>query len=161
MALSSGSIGYSRKSRHLLGIELTKMKRPGQKSAPRERTPDELQEIAGRASYVGSSEHKDTRWWDGLPKGRQLPGNRVGRRGIQQTTICPLVTEADREKATKWVRQAIAEGKCMFFEGDKKFPKKIWFEAEQTIWAGLCVNSELGQYKGWPSTTEERDEVFG
>lgn len=100
------------------------------------------------------------RWWGGLPKGRQLPGNRVGRRKKNNTTICPLVTKDDREKATGWVRQAIAKGNCQFTQAEKRYPKKIWIEAGGVIWTGLCTNSELGHYKGWPSNKEERDAIF-
>ncbi|MDE2728613.1 MAG: hypothetical protein OXI19_11370 [Gemmatimonadota bacterium] len=140
---------------------LKEMKRPKQKQRPRARSAAELKELAASASYVGSSEHKNVRWWGRLPKGRQLPGKKVGRRGRKNTTICPLVTREDREKATYWVRQAIAEGNCHFAQGDKRYPKKIWIEADGVIWAGLCTNSELGQYKGWPSNKEERDAIFG
>ena len=152
---------YSRCCTTWFGTLMTKMKRPKRKLGPRPRTPAELRELAASATYVGSAEHKDVGWWGGLPRGRQLPGKRVGRRESRNTTICPLISRDDQEKATEWVRNAIQEGKCRFFFGDKRFPKKIWFEAEQTIWTGLCVNSELGQYKGWPSTREQRDAIFG
>lgn len=63
--------------------------------------------MAVRARYQGSGEHKDKGWWGGLPKAKQLPGGGVGRRGKQQTTLCPLTTDKDRERATDWVRQAV------------------------------------------------------
>lgn len=62
------------------------------------------------ASHRGSGEHKGRRWWGGLPEARQLLGGKVGRRGKQQTTLCPLTTDEDRDRATDWVRQAIAKG---------------------------------------------------
>ena len=85
--------------------------------------------MAKRASYVGSSEHKDQWWWGGgKPAARQLPGGRVGRLGKQVTTICPLTTEEDRERATHWVRQAIANGQYRYYEGDKDFPYLTAFD---------------------------------
>lgn len=136
------------------------MKRPKQKQMPRSRSTAELQELAASACYVGSSEHKVVRWWGGLPTGKQLPGNKIGRRERKITTICPLYTKEHRKIATGWVRQAIADGNCKFPQGEKRYPKKIWIEADDTIWVGLCINSELGQYKGWPSNKEERDAIF-
>ena len=118
--------------------------------------------MAKRASYVGSSEHKDQWWWGGgKPAARQLPGGRVGRLGKQVTTICPLTTEEDRERATHWVRQAIANGQYRYYEGDKDFPKKIWHSADGRIWCGFCVNQGQGQYKGWPIEKQEQREIFG
>ena len=114
-----------------------------------------------RARYAGSSEHKDKKWWGGSPSARQLPGGRVGRRGKQHTTLCPLTTEKDRARATEWVRQAIANGQYKFHEGDKEFPKKIWHRADGRIWFGLCFNQGSGEYKGWPVGEQEWREVFG
>lgn len=136
------------------------MRRPGSKGAPKELTADERRELATGASYVGSSEHKGAGWWGGLPMSKQLRGGRVGRTRKQTTTICPLTTEHDRRRATEWVRGAITAGQYKFIEADKRFPKKIWFEADGKIWCGLCTNSESGQYKGWPIDEEERCEIF-
>ena len=135
------------------------MRRPTQRKIPT-RTPDELADLAQRATYEGSLEHKDRRWWGGIPKGRQLPGGKIGRRGKQTTTICPLTTEYDRKRATGWVREAIRLGQCRFYESDHSYPKRIWLEADGQIWMGLLVNSGLGQYKGWPVSREERDDYF-
>lgn len=130
-------------------------------STIRRRTDDELEELAQIAEYIGSEEHKDRRWWGGRPMSRQLRGGRVGRVGRQKTSICPLNKPEDRDVATEWVRSAIRERKFRFYESDKKFPKKVWYEAEGQVWMGLRVTDILGQYKGWPSNEAERDEVFG
>ena len=96
-----------------------------------------------------------------MPKGRQLPGGKVGRPHKQRTTICPLTSKADQQQATQWVRMAIAEGRYRFFEGDKDFPKKIWHRANGQIWCGWCVNQGQGEYKGWPIDEREWREIFG
>ncbi len=93
--------------------------------------------------------------------GRQLSGGRVGRPGKRDTTLCPLTTEQDRERATEWVRTAIRNRQCLFQNSDKEFPKKIWHEADGQIWMGVCFNGGSGEYKGWPICEKERDDVFG
>ena len=140
---------------------MVKPKRP--EGRPRRATLSacEREALAARARYAGSSEHKDKKWWGGLPSAKQLPGGGVGRRGKQHTTLCPLTTDADRDRATEWVRQAIANGQYKFHEGDKEFPKKIWHRADGRIWFGLCFNQGSGEYKGWPVEEQERREVFG
>lgn len=73
---------------------------------------------------------------------------RWAEKNAQTTTICPLVSNKDRRQATEWVRDAIIAGQYRFFQADKQFPKKIWFEADGQIWCGYCINSEIGEYKG-------------
>ncbi|WP_316194316.1 hypothetical protein [Bradyrhizobium sp. SZCCHNRI3052] len=114
------------------------------------------------ASYVGSDEHKDRKWWSGLG------GAYVNERGVasrpkkQHTTICPLVEDEDREHATGWVQVALRSGHFLFLEADKDYPSKIWHKDENDrYWFGRCINSVLGHYKGWPIDESERDEVFG
>ena len=136
------------------------VKRPKQRKVLQP-TDDELTELSECATYVGSEEHKEVRWWNGNPRGRQLSGARVGRPGKQTTTICPLTCVEDRDKATSWVRAAIVAGQYRFYESDKKLPRKLWYEAEGQVWMGLSINSVLGQYKGWPIDRRERDEIFG
>ena len=136
------------------------MRRPIQR---RTREPLSLagrRNLAARARYVGSPEHKVGRWWDGLPKARQLPGGRVGRRGRQTTTVCPLTTDQDRKSATDWLREAIVAGQYRFVESDRDFPKRVWFRAQGRIWCGHCVNPSAGHYKGWPIDEDERRAIF-
>ena len=114
---------------------------------------------------MGSPEHKDRKWWGGLPMARQLPGGNIGRPRKRTTTLCPLTTEAGRLQARlqaiEWVRSAIANGQYRFFEGDKTFPKKIWHRAAGKIWCGLISNPGKGEYKGWPIEDKELHEIFG
>jgi hypothetical protein len=115
------------------------------------------------ASYVGSPEHKARRWWGGLPAGFVGPKGEVTRPKKQQTTLCPLTSEADRQRATAWVRSALAAGQLKYLEGDKDFPARIWYFDNQSsqLWIGYCVNGVLGHFKGWPIDEEERVAVFG
>lgn len=127
----------------------------------RQRSHEELVEVAGQACYVGSPEHKDRRWWGGLPSARQLPRGAVGRPGKQTTTICPLTEPSDRDRATVWVQAAIRSGQCRFYSSVGRFPQKVWYEADGCIWMGSLTNPGKGEYKGWPIAEEERNEVFG
>lgn len=136
-------------------------KRPKKRPRRPDLSLEERQALAARASYEGSPEHKVERWWNGLPEARQLPGGRVGRRRRQATTPCPLTTDEDRERATDWVRQAIANGQYRYDEGDKDFPRRIWHRADGRIWYGVCLNQGQGHYKGWPIEEREKRAVFG
>lgn len=136
------------------------MKRPPKNTAPRQLTHGQRSELAAKATYVGSPEHKVQKWWDGRPEARQLPGGRVGRPGKQTTTVCPLTSQEDRDRATTWVRRAIMMDQCKFSQADKDYPKKIWYEEDGQIWFGRCINSQAGQYKGWPIDEEERRAIF-
>ena len=130
-------------------------KRPRQRPKRPELSEEEREFLGLIASYVESPEHKSSRWWGGLPASRQLRGGKVGRLGKQVTTICPLVSPKDKCQATKWVQSAIRLGQYKFYEADKRFAKKIWFKANGTIWFGMCINSESGEYKGWPSNEDD------
>ena len=115
-----------------------------------------------KACYVGSDEHKDRRWWSGLGSAYVNQKGVAARPGKQDTTIYPLVAASERDVATCWVQAALTAGRLVFLEGDKDYPAKIWHRDETgRLWFGRCVNSVLGQYKGWPIDEEERDEIFG
>ena len=138
------------------------MRRSAPKHVRKPLTPKQRQALAASAQYTGSAEHKDRRWWGGLPRGRQLPGGRAGRVGKQKTTICPRTGDSDRERATEWVREAIKQGNYQFVQTDQKFPKKLWYRDDSgQYWFGYCINTASGEYKGWPIDESEHDEIFG
>ena len=103
------------------------------------------------ACYVGSAEHKTHRWWGGLPA--PIPTKVVQRPefGRLQTTICPLTKDADRIGATAWVRAALIAGQSRFYEGDKDFPKHIWYQDHTgQLWFGFAstacrANTRVGR----------------
>jgi hypothetical protein len=108
--------------------------------------------LAKRASYVGSREHKISRWWGGLPGIRVArTGQVMGRPHKQKTTICNIVDEpAGKCRATAWVKAAIRSGRYRFLEGDGEFPKHVWYRVAGQSWCGYCINTAAGEYKGWP-----------
>lgn len=113
------------------------------------------------AAYIGSDEHKDRKWWGGLGSAYVNAQGVAARPKKQHTTVCPLIGTEDRKAATRWVQTALKNGQFIFLEADKDYPSKIWHKDETgRYWFGRCINSVLGQYKGWPIDQDERDEVF-
>lgn len=113
------------------------------------------------ATYVGSGEHKATRWWGGLPEAWIGSDGEARRSKKEHTTICPKVTAEEREEASRWVQIALAAGQLRYFEGDKTYPKHIWYRDDGgQFWFGFAVNQIAGSYKGWPISLEEKREAF-
>jgi hypothetical protein len=136
------------------------MKRPSQQPARKPLSPAERKALAARVEYLGSKEHKAKRWWGGLPGIRYGRDGRPAREKREKTTICDLVSEQDRERATAWLRAAIECGQFGFLEGDQDFPKHVWYQAECRGWFGFCINRTAGHYKGWPMEEDERRAFF-
>lgn len=115
------------------------------------------------ACYKGSDEHKDKRWWGGLPASPTDAEGERYRVGKQDTTVCPLVSREDQERATEWVKSALHAGQVKYTDGNTQFPDKIWYKEQGTgqIWFGRCINVTQGHYKGWPISESERSEIFG
>lgn len=133
------------------------MARPTQLPPRADLTAEEIK----AASYVGSSEHKVQRWWGGLPGAWEGPDGVATRPGKAHTTICRRTTEAERDEASGWVRDALSSGQFRYFEGDKTFPKHIWYKDNGgQFWFGFAVNQIKGTYKGWPISEAEKREAF-
>lgn len=130
------------------------MRKPPHPAAPGRTAPGGSASAPQGAVYVGSPEHKAKRWWGGLPQ--------AGARRREPTTVCPLVTAADRRTATKWIRTAIASGQYKTVRGDGAFPKHVWYrDGAGKFWHGMCVNRAAGEYKGWPIPEDQWHEIFG
>lgn len=142
------------------------MKRPRQLIVPNP-TNAELATTAERAIYVGSVEHKAKPSWLGPPQPRRHGRHDDPTDRRQNATICPLVTRAEREKATGWVQEAIAARQFDKAAWDGEFPRHIWYKDDKGhYWQGRCTqrgagDEPIGGYKGWPITEDEWDEVFG
>ena len=139
------------------------MKRPKQIASPLALSPPQLNALAERCDYEGSKEHKDKRSWLGIPQPRK--GNVEDTR--QTATICPLVTEVERQQATQWVRQAVRNRQFARNKWKGDFPRYIWHRDPQgQYWYGVITNQGAGEmarakYKGWPISEGEWREVFG
>lgn len=138
-------------------IAFSSMPRPNQIAPRKPLTEEEIK----AATYVGSAEHKVQRWWGGYPQAWEKPGVVAKRPKKQHTSICRKVSEADREEASCWVRAALRSGQLRYHEGDKTYPKHIWYkDANGNFWFGFAVNEVLGTYKGWPVSEAEKREKF-
>lgn len=117
------------------------MRAPKRHRPPRRQRSDpptgiELDKLAARASYVGSPEHKTYPSFAGPARLRADASKCDPRLG-------------DRAELTGWLREAIAGGQVGApWEGD--FPRYVWHRKDNTVYEGRLVNSELGQYKGYP-----------
>jgi hypothetical protein len=134
------------------------VKRP---KSRRPEIPADLTELAERCTYEGSLEHKDRRSWLGTPKPRRSKDPAL------MATICPLVSNKDRERATAWVQAAIRAGNFDRTDWQGGFSRHIWYRDEAgKYWYGFLTNSGAGEkpaarYKGWPISEEEWREIFG
>lgn len=131
------------------------VRRPRQQPQRLDLTDAQRDELARRATYVGSPEHKDRAWWGGKPQARWRGGTPPRRPKKQLTTVCPLVTEVDRQQATRLLRAGIAAGNYRFVEGDGDFPKRVWYVEKGQGWEAYCINRAAGEYKGWPVDEDE------
>jgi len=94
------------------------------------------EEIAIRATYVGSAEHKSSPSPAGAPK---LRHNDASRCDPKYKTF---------EEPTAALRQAIAARQTADFTGD--FPKYVWGVLDGTVYEARLVNAEVGSYKAYP-----------
>jgi len=130
--------------------ETGEMKRPPQQTVP-DLSPAALATLAARADYKGSVEHKDVRTWLGYPQPRRRGRHEEPTDRRQNATICPLATNADREMAAAWLRNAIRCGQFDRSVWDGEFPRYVWYKDEKgQYWLGRCMQRGSGGYKGWP-----------
>ena len=96
--------------------------------------------LAGRATYVGSAEHKDAPSFAGHPRPRA------------DASICPRdLTQAQVEG---WLRDAIRIG-AVSANFEDSFPRYAWHKHEGIVYEARLINRELGQYKGYPLNDDE------
>jgi hypothetical protein len=104
----------------------------------------ELAEIAARASYVGSSEHKSYPSFAGPPKLRA------------DATKCDPAFKSAQE-LTQWLREGISAGQVgPPWQGD--FPRYVWYRRGDIWYEAYLVNQGLGQYKGYQLERHEWPE---
>lgn len=105
------------------------------------KTPDfqQLEELKGFVSYVGSIEHKDA-------PSELIAGKTPRPR--PDASMCPR-SISKLEMVNKWLKVAFEKGAvCDYFEG--KFPRYVWYKNEEMVFMGRLVNREKGEYKGFP-----------
>lgn len=147
-------------SRTASSTQLESMKRPTRIHRTRPVSSADAAALAREASYAGSCEHKVGPWWGGRGGVRIGTDGKVTRPKRQRTAICPLTSLRDGSRATEWLQKAISRHQFVFVEGDKRFPKHVWYvDSEGQGWAGRCINSVSGEYKGWPISVDEMNRM--
>ena len=122
------------------------MMRAPRRRRPRKReilvSPDaDLDDLANRAVYVGSREHKDVPSFAGQPRLRA------------DASCCPREI-TDREAVSGWLRSAIRRGATGGpWEGG--FPRYVWYKDGNRVFEARLVNREAGSYKGYPLDEDE------
>lgn len=96
----------------------------------------ELEEVIRQVVYVGSQEHKSYPSFAGGPALRS------------DASRCPPEL-ADPERLTEWLRIAIRNGDCGG-PWESGFPRYVWYREGEQCYEGRLVNSEAGEYKGYP-----------
>jgi hypothetical protein len=108
-------------------------------------TEADLADLAGRARYVGSAEHKTYPSPAGPPKPRA------------DATKCDPKLHGDYAVLLRWLRQGIEAGKIGGpWDGD--FPRYVWYEHDGVVYEARLVNQEQGAYKGYQILEHERPE---
>jgi hypothetical protein len=104
--------------------------------------PVDLEVAAGRATYIGSPEHKDGPSFAGQPRPRA------------DASICDPQLLDRQADVTRWLRQAIRGGIVSeFVEGD--FPRYVWHREGDVVYEARLVNAVAGEYKGYPLNADE------
>lgn len=97
----------------------------------------DLGDLASRATYQASAEHKD----------RYTPEAGV-RRLRTDATACPR--DIDPTTAQELLRAAIAAGDVGGPWDDQPFPRYAWRRYGKAVFEARLTNAELGAFKGYP-----------
>jgi hypothetical protein len=100
----------------------------------------DLAALAGKVSYIISTEHKDYLTSAG-------PGNLRS-----DASACPR--GLDFGEVEGWLRDAVRDGLVSaVLEGE--FPRYVWKRAGTQVYEARLSNARLGQYKGYPIEEHE------
>jgi len=100
------------------------------------------EDVAGRARYVGSAEHKDYPS-DAGPPALRSDAARCDPRLTDFSTITPAL------------REAIRRG-CVGAQFDGEFPRHVWGWLNGRLYEARLTNKAQGSYKAWPIDDVER-----
>jgi hypothetical protein len=102
----------------------------------------DLTQLAARAQYVGSPEHKDVPSFAGHPKPRA------------DAAICDRSLADSQTQITQWLRDALTRG-VVGGPWEGAFPRYVWHLEGGIVFEGRLVNRIQGQYKGYPLNEDE------
>lgn len=107
--------------------------------------PERLAAAAGRATYIGSPEHKDGPSFAGQPRPRA------------DASLCDPALAGRQQDIVGWLRDAIRLGNVGgHWESD--FPRYVWSRQGEHVYEARLTNAQLGQYKGYPLAADEAPE---
>ena len=102
-----------------------------------------LSELAKRAHYVGSPEHKDHPSFAGQPRPRA------------DASLCDPALADSQAELTRWLRAAIRAGYVgPPWEGG--YPRYAWHRQNRVVYEARLVDRGNGEYKGYPLEPSER-----
>jgi hypothetical protein len=128
----------------LLRMRAPKRKRPMRHTLMKVAPDIDLEALAARARYVGSSEHKSFPSFAGNPKLR-----------ADASKCDPSLTDPD--EITEWLREGIEDG-LIGAPWEGEFPRYVWRVVDGVCYAGRLVNRDAGTYKGYPLDADEGPE---
>jgi hypothetical protein len=101
--------------------------------------PDvDLNSVADRVNYIGSSKHVNVRSWRGIPP-----------RPEPDASLCPPELVQNRQAVLELLRAAILAGHTGG-EWNGGFPEYAWCRWNGSILEARLTNAGLGEYKGYP-----------
>lgn len=116
-------------------------RRPARREIDRSHSAD-LNDLASRAEYVGSPEHKS------YPSPAGPPSLRV------DATKCDPVLHGNFATLTDWLQGAIRRG-CVGGPWEGDFPKWVWGQHDNVLYEARQVVPGRGQYKGYALLASE------
>src|SRR3954453_8353285 len=100
------------------------------------------EEVAEKAHYVGSSEHKDYE----SPAGPPAPRSDAARCDARYSDFAPI---------TQALREAIRR-RCSGVQFEGEFPRHVWGWLDGRLYEARLINRVQGWYKAWPIEEAER-----
>lgn len=101
----------------------------------------DLERVAERVRYVGSTDHKD------------YPSFAGPLRPRRDASLCPREIK-DQDMVTGWLRDALRRGHVGSpWKGE--FPRYVWHREGDTVFEAMLVNQGNGTYKGYPLSRSE------
>ena len=98
----------------------------------------DLRNVAARARYVGSPNHKDSQSFAGA-----IPAHRP------HASICPRDLANQQNLVRQWLQDAIRRGSCGH-HWDGEFPRYVWHREGTVVYEARLTNRAKGEYKGYP-----------
>ena len=123
-------------------MRATKRKRPLARQVVNPPEGINLAQLAERACYVGSPEHKSAPSFAGPPKPRG------------DASCCDQSLNQAQLKVNAWLKKALRRGAVGApWEGD--FPRYVWHRQGDVVFEARLTNREAGEYNGYPLLSDE------